>query len=196
VHTHSYVMSKTETKRTLSTADERRDTLIRVALPIFAEQGYRAASTVQIAAAAGISQAYLFRLFPTKLDLFEAAYDAGRSRIIAILTKAADEADATDGGETVLHAMGHAYGEMLETERDLLQIQLQAQVVAGEPRIAQAAQRTFNDLYALASERSGATDEELRDWFATGMLMNVMAAIGAPELTSRWSKTLCMKDED
>jgi AcrR family transcriptional regulator len=192
VHTHTQAMSKPNATRTLSTADERREALVRAALPIFAEQGFRSASTVQIAAAAGISQAYLFRLFPTKVDLFVAAYDAGRSRILEIVGRAADEAD---DDETVLHAMGQAYGEMLETERDLLQIQLQAQVVAGEPRIAQAAQRTFYDLYALASERSGATDEELRDWFATGMLMNVMAAIGAPELTSRWSETLCMKGE-
>ena len=86
-------------------------------------------------------------------------------------------------------------GRCSRRERDLLQIQLQAQVVAGEPRIAKAAQRTFKDLYALASERSGADDEELRAWFAQGMLMNVMAAIGAPELGSQWSRTLC-KNED
>lgn len=185
-------MSKDEATRTLSTADERRATLIRVALPIFAEQGFRSASTVQIATAAGISQAYLFRLFPTKTDLFVAAYEAGRGRILEIVSQGADDASED---ESVLHAMGVAYGEMLESERDLLQIQLQAQVVAGEPRIAEAAQRTFNDLYALASERSGATAEELRDWFATGMLMNVMAAIGAPELTANWADTLCMKEE-
>lgn len=186
-------MNPPDPTRTLSTAGERRDTLLRAALPIFAEQGYKAASTVTIAEAAGISQAYLFRLFPTKIDLFVAAYDVGRSRIIEILSKAADGA-ADD--ESVLHAMGTAYGEMLESERDLLQIQLQAQVVAGEPRIAAAAQRTFKDLYALASERSGADEEELRNWFAKGMLMNVMAAIGAPELSSNWSKTLCMGDDD
>ncbi len=178
--------------RTLSTAAERRETVLGAALPIFAEQGYRAASTVAIAKAAGISQAYLFRLFPTKTDLFVAVYDEARARIVAIVAAAAEDA----GGEDPLHAMGMAYGEMLETERDLLQIQLQAQVVAGEPRIAKAAQQTFRDLYALASERSGADDEELRAWFAQGMLMNVMAAIGAPELSAQWSRTLCKHDED
>ena len=177
--------------RTLSTAEERRATVLAAALPIFAEQGFRAASTVAIARAAGISQAYLFRLFPTKTDLFVAVYDEARSRIVAILADAADRA----GDDEPLHAMGHAYGEMLGTERDLLQIQLQAQVVAGEPLIAKAAQQTFRDLYALASTRSGADEEELRGWFAQGMLMNVMAAIGAPELSATWSQTLC-KNED
>lgn len=177
--------------RTLSTASERRETLIAAALPIFAAQGYRAASTVAIAKAAGISQAYLFRLFPTKADLFVAAYDEARGRVIALLTRAADEA----GDVEPLEAMGIAYGEMLESERDLLQIQLQAQVVADEPKIVTAAQRMFRDLYALASERSGADEDELRGWFAQGMLMNVMAAVGAPELRTRWSESLCMRGQ-
>jgi hypothetical protein len=94
-----------------------------------------------------------------------------------------------------LEAMGRAYGEMLENERDLLQIQLQAQVVADEPKIVAGAQRMFRDLYALASERSGADEDELRAWFAQGMLMNVMAAVGAPELKTRWSESLCKQDD-
>lgn len=178
--------------RTLSTAEERRESLVAAALPIFAEQGYRATSTVAVAKAAGISQAYLFRLYPTKADLFVAAYDDARAQVVALLTRAADEAG--DGIEP-LEAMGRAYGEMLESERDLLQIQLQAQVVADEPKIAAAAQRMFRDLYALASERSGADEDELRGWFAQGMLMNVMAAVGAPELKTRWSESLCKQDD-
>lgn len=176
--------------RTLSTAAERREALVAAALPIFAEQGYRAASTVAIAKAAGISQAYVFRLFPTKADLFVAAYEEAGDRIVSLLGRAADGAGE---GVEPLEAMGKAYGEMLETERDLLQIQLQAQVVADEPKIVAAAQRTFRDLYALASERSGADEEELRAWFAHGMLMNVMAAVGAPELKARWAESLCMQ---
>jgi AcrR family transcriptional regulator len=50
-------MNPPASTRTLSTAEERRETLVAAALPIFAEQGYRAASTVAIAKAAGISQA-------------------------------------------------------------------------------------------------------------------------------------------
>lgn len=192
MHTHSRLMNPPAATRTLSTAEERRESLVAAALPIFAEQGYRAASTVAIAKAAGISQAYLFRLFPTKADLFVAAYDDARAQIVALLTRAAD---AAGPDMEPLEAMGRAYGEMLETERDLLQIQLQAQVVSDEPKIVAAAQRMFRDLYALASERSGADDDELRGWFAQGMLMNVMAAVGAPELKTRWSENLCKQDD-
>ena len=182
------------TPRKLSTAEERREAVVAAAVPIFAELGFRAASTSSIAEAAGISQAYLFRLFPTKTDLFVAAYGAAHDRILAIMTRAAAGAEERD---VVLESMGRAYGEMLANERDLLLLQLQAQVFAGEPRVSDAVRGTFEDLYDLAAERSGADEEELRGWFAKGMLMNVMAAIGAPELDAEWAETLCMKfDED
>lgn len=51
------------------TADERRETVLSVADRVFAERGFAATPTMAVAEAAGISHAYLFRLFPTKSDL-------------------------------------------------------------------------------------------------------------------------------
>ena len=185
-------MTPRASNRTLSTADERRVTLVEAAIPVFAEQGFRAASTVEIAQAAGISQAYLFRLFPTKVDLFVAVCEATRKRMLDAFRRAAGEAGA---GQTPLEAMGQAYGELLEEDRDLLLIQLQSQVVSGEPRISAAMRRTFAELHALVAERSGADAEEIRRFFAQGMLMNVMAAIGALELDEPWAEALCEKGD-
>ncbi len=52
------------------TADERRAAIEAAAVPFFAERGFRGASTADIAAAAGCSEALLYKLFPTKLALF------------------------------------------------------------------------------------------------------------------------------
>lgn len=176
--------------RTLSTAEERRVALVEAAIPVFAEHGFRAASTIDIAAAAGISQAYLFRLFPTKVDLFLAVSEAARSRMLDAFRQAAAHPGAD---QTALDAMGQAYRDLLEEDRDLLLIQLQSQVVSGEPRIAASMQQTFRELYALIADRSGADDEELQAFFAKGMLMNVMAAINALELDEPWAQALCQK---
>ncbi len=172
--------------RTLSTAEERRDAIVEAALPIFAEEGFRTASTLRIAEAAGISQAYLFKLFPTKVDLFLAACSLVRARLLERMSTAADA--ATPGEE--LAEMGCAYDELLAEEPDLLRLQIQSQAVSGEPEIAAAMQRTFRELYALARERSGASEEDLRGWFAAGMLINVMATIGAGELDEPWAVVL------
>ncbi len=47
---------------------------------------------MEIAEAAGISQAYLFRLFPTKVDLFVAAADEGSRRMLATFREASEQA--------------------------------------------------------------------------------------------------------
>lgn len=185
-------MAPRSATRTLSTAEDRRVTLVEAATPAFAEHGFRAASTIDIAARAGISQAYLFRLFPTKVDLFVAVCEATRARMLTVFREASDSRPAD---VSALQAMGEAYRELLDEDRDLLLIQLQSQVVSGEPKIAAAMQETFRRLHELVSERADATDEEIQAWFGQGMLMNVMAAIDATTLDEPWARALCEKDD-
>lgn len=177
--------------RTLSTAEERREALVEAAIPIFAERGFRSASTIEIARGAGISQAYLFRLFPTKVELFVAVCAATRTRMLEVFRSAAK---SRDEGTPAMQAMGHAYRDLLEGDRDLLLIQLQSQVTSGEPEIAASMRQTFGELYALVAELAEAGEDEMRNFFASGMLMNVMAAIGARELGEPWARVLSAKN--
>lgn len=55
--------------------DDRRAQLIDVALALFAEHGYDGASTRAIATAAGVTEALIFRHFPTKRDLLRAVIE-------------------------------------------------------------------------------------------------------------------------
>jgi len=174
--------------RTLSTAEERRAELTDAAVEVFAERGY-AAGTMDIAKAAGISQAYLFRLFPTKPELFVAAYEIASSRMAQTFRDAANHARAE--GRDPLQEMGHAYGDLIDRDRDLLRMQLHAQVAAGtEPLVRDAVQRCFGELYELVQRESGASPDDLQPWFAHGMLCNVMASIGADQLDDDWAKAL------
>jgi AcrR family transcriptional regulator len=175
--------------RTLSTADERRETVLQAAEKVFAARGYHGTPTTAIAKAAGISQAYLFRLFPTKRELFVALVDRCYERTAATFARAADE--ATDA--TPLAAMGAAYGELLR-DRDALLLQLQTHAATDDPEIRDAVRRGFGRLYELVAQRSGATDEELQHWFAHGMLMNVVAAMRADELDEPWARALTCWD--
>jgi AcrR family transcriptional regulator len=175
--------------RTLSTAEERRPAVLEAAIPIFAERGYHAAPTLEIAKAAGISQAYLFRLFPTKAELFAAVTAAASERMKAVFREAAKRARAERLDP--LAEMGRAYDELLSRDRDLLLIQLHSRVVAGrEPLIREAAQRCFREIYELAAQESGATDVVLRAGVAHGMLCDMMAAIDAYEVNETWARVL------
>jgi AcrR family transcriptional regulator len=55
--------------------EERRDQLLRVAMSLFSNQGFRGTTTKEIAHAAGVSEAMVFRHFATKEDLYAAILD-------------------------------------------------------------------------------------------------------------------------
>ncbi len=51
--------------------EERRRCIVEVAMPLFARAGFAGTTTKEIAAAAGVSEALLFRHFPSKAALYE-----------------------------------------------------------------------------------------------------------------------------
>ncbi len=56
-------------------ADDRRLQIVRVALRLFSERGFRGTTTKEIAQAAGVSEAIIYRHFATKDDLYTAIID-------------------------------------------------------------------------------------------------------------------------
>lgn len=54
--------------------DQRKDAIIDAVLPVLREHG-RSSTTKQLAAAAGIAEGTIFRVFPSKDELFDAAVD-------------------------------------------------------------------------------------------------------------------------
>jgi len=100
----------TPTRR--KSADERREDILAVAMERFAQVGYHGTSTEDIAAGAGISQPYLFRLFGTKKALFLACDERACDRVLDAFRRAAENAP----GET-LEALGRAYYNSGQHER-------------------------------------------------------------------------------
>jgi TetR/AcrR family transcriptional regulator len=56
-------------------ASDRRLQLIETALDFFSRKGYSGTTTKEIAAAAGVTEAIIFRHFPSKQDLYNAVLD-------------------------------------------------------------------------------------------------------------------------
>ncbi|MGH9078855.1 MAG: TetR/AcrR family transcriptional regulator [Acidimicrobiales bacterium] len=169
------------------TAKERRTAVLAAAISEFARSGYAGTSTETIAARAGISQPYLFRLFGTKKDLFVATYDLVGDRIIGELSRAGQGLD----GQEALEAMGAAYTELMQ-DPELLQVQLHGFAAApGDPDIAASCRRTFEVLQQLFFDRTHLSGDELRQFFAMGMLINVMAAIDLQSISEHWAESLC-----
>ena len=164
------------------TAEERRADVLRCAVAEFARTGYQGTSTENVARAAGISQPYLFKMFPTKKALFIALIEQGFGRVRQGFVDAAG--DAT--GEEALARMGDRYAELLR-DRDELLLQMQAYAACDDAEIGEVTLREFGKLWREVQRLSGLEQERLQQFFATGMLMNVVAAM---DVTGRGSESL------
>jgi len=174
------------TSTTRHTADERRDEIVAAALHAFAEGGYAGTSTESIARAVGVSQPYLFQLFGTKRELFLAVVRHCFGRTGLVFHEAARRRPDDDQDCSVLHLMGKSYMRLL-SDTDLLRIQLQAYAACGDDDVRVVVREEFTKLYASVKRESGATNEEIHQFFAEGMLLNVAAALELGGTPETWS---------
>jgi AcrR family transcriptional regulator len=170
---------------TRKTADERREEIIVAAFDEFAEHGLHGTSTDRIARKAGVSQPYLFRLFGTKKELY---LDVVRSCLRQTLELFQDAA-AGKTGEEALQAMGAAYVEQLK-DRRRLRGQMQAYADSGDPEVAEVVRAGYGALVEFVERVSGLEPERIRDFFAFGMLLNVVASMNLLEQPAPWASRL------
>jgi AcrR family transcriptional regulator len=171
----------TETKQRMPAA-ERRELVLDAAVAEFAVHGLAGTSTEDVARQAGISQPYLFRLFPTKKALFLELVDRCFRRVRDAFIAAAG--DRT--GEEAMMAMADAYERLLE-DRTLLLLQMQAYAACDDPEIRAATRAGFKKLWELVERLTGLPFQTVVDFFAVGMLMNVAAAMDLPAVDERWT---------
>lgn len=97
-------------KQRLSSA-ERREAIVRSAIELFAQNGFKGTTTRELAAAVGVSEPVLYQHFPSKGDLYTAIVDQMTCKVAEGLEKRLCEADETVDeqeyfqwlGEQVLH---------------------------------------------------------------------------------------------
>jgi AcrR family transcriptional regulator len=154
-------------------AEERREQVLDAAVAEFGERGYHGASTASIAKRAGISQPYIYALFPNKRELFLAV---DRHVVDRIRRAFLDAVRGRSTPEDRLEAMGNAYIDLL-ADRDEIRFQMQAHAAAGNPELAAPVRKEFTGLWEDVKRISGASDEQVRDFMAKGMLLNVFASL-------------------
>src|SRR5262250_234717 len=142
-------------------AAERREMVLEAAVAEFALRGLAGTSTEDVARSAGISQPYLFRLFPTKKGLFLALVERCYLRIEEAFIAAAG--DKT--GDEALSAMADEY-ERLLADRTLLLLQMQAYAACEDPDIRAATRAGYKRLWTLVERLSGLPFDRIVHFFA------------------------------
>ena len=153
------------------TGAARRDQILAAARRVFADKGF-AATTDEVARAAGVSQPYVVRLFGSKRELFLAAYRQAAAEIEEALGSVEAGPDAGLG-------MAQAYVRLLD-DRDLLRLTMHGFLAGSDDEVGKIARHTLGEAFRLFRDRTGATDDEARVFVASGMLINVLLAVDAP----------------
>lgn len=167
-------------------AAERRDALIEAAVHEFAHGGLYGTPVARIAQRVEVAQPYVFTLFPTKRDLFLAAVERGFQVVADTFTRAAEEFDPATAPPDVdlLRAMGRAYVELLQTQRDYLLLQHQSYAACDDDVVRESVRRDYARLVAHVERLSGAEPERIDEFLRYGMWLNVAAAMGVEDLSA------------
>ncbi|WP_395571996.1 TetR/AcrR family transcriptional regulator [Streptomyces sp. BK79] len=169
-------------------AEERRESVIRAATSEFARGGYYGTSTEAIAKRVGVSQPYLFRLFPGKKAIFLAVAE----RCLRDMRKVFEAASEGLHGEEALQAMAEAYTRLISEQPEKLQMQLQVYVTvaaaeaAGEHEFGEMVRKGWLELWDAVHLPLGGDVNETTTFMAYGMLINTLAGMGFPPEHRIW----------
>ncbi|MFE6663025.1 TetR/AcrR family transcriptional regulator [Streptomyces sp. NPDC057697] len=170
-------------------AEERRESVIRAAIVEFARGGYSGTSTEAIARRVGVSQPYLFRLFPNKQAMFLAAVERCLADTRAVFAEVAEGLE----GEEAVRAMASAYRRLIVEDPDKLQMQMQTYAAvataeaSGDHAFVEAARAAWLEMWDEIHLALGGDIEETTSFWAFGMLINTLASFGFPAGHRVWS---------
>lgn len=165
------------------TADERRAQILAIAAQEFAIGGLHGTSTETIARRAGITQAYVFRLFGSKRNLFVQVVNAAFDQLIDGMRAAA----GTGGGLEALSAMGRTYDAML-VDRTALLLQLQGFAAASDREVREAVRASFARMWHAVADATGLDPVTVKSFLAFGMLLNNAAAMELSDVDEPWAR--------
>jgi AcrR family transcriptional regulator len=179
------------------TADERREDVIRAAIIEFATFGLHGGSTERIAERAGISQPYVLRLFGTKKALFLAALNRVTEEIVAAWKTSIVDLEQRLGErgtpEERLLAMGMSYEGIA---RDIVRLRLILQGFASseDEDVRAMTQGWLGRMFAWVRRTSDASPEQVRIFFAQGMMLAVAASVRAADRaeSDEWARAMLM----
>jgi AcrR family transcriptional regulator len=162
---------------------ERRSQVLGIAAEEFADHGLHGASIDAIAHRAGITQAYVFRMFGTKKALFLELAGAAFDRFSDGMAEAAGAARGLDA----LTRMGARYYEAL-ADRTTLMLQLQGLAACGDPEVRDLVRARVARMWDTIAGLSGLDPVTVKSFLAFGMLLNSAAALDVDGLDEPWAE--------
>ena len=86
--------------------------------------------------------------------------------------------------------MGEAYGELIRSNPNRLRGQMQTYAACDDAEICAVARRGYGELVDFVQRASGVDSMRLSEFFARGMLINVIASMDLLDAKEPWAQKL------
>src|SRR6266496_139418 len=167
------------------TAEERREAVREAASAEFAAHGYERTSTEKIARRVGISQPYIFRLFGTKRNLFDAAV----RRCLIETLEVFEHAAAGKHGQEALEAIAAAHAEILH-EGGRLVGRLRSSGACDDPETREIVREGYGKLVAFVERVSGLPPDQVVGFLGRALLVDLITALDLARRPEPWSERI------
>ncbi len=159
----------------------RREQILAAALVEFGHKGLHGGSTVAIARDIDISHPNLFRIYPTKHELFVAVLKHVFERVEARMLSVGESAE-----ENPLDAMSDAWGVLMQ-ERDLMFMILQGYAASDDDNIRDIMREWTREVFERVEVLPGVGEDGAHDFIAQGMFYMAAAAMDLPARGDAWA---------
>ena len=161
------------------TAEQRKAEIVETAIVLFGRHGFKGTTTKTLAQAAGISEATIFKYFPTKDALYAAAFErrtaVGTAELVSELQGYADRQDDEGLLRRLIHAILIGYDRDRDLHRMLMYAWLEQGKTANTRMWAQMRKSSplfdFLDRFVRQRQREGVFSPD-----ATGLLSAALLA--------------------
>lgn len=120
-------------------AHERKRTILDGARSVFAASSYAQAETADLAKAAGVKPAALYRYFPSKRDLYLATLRDAGPRLLELWRQAIDQAEDP---LAAIWTLGMAYYDHVESHSAVMRLWFQALGETADPEVRETVAAT------------------------------------------------------
>jgi len=164
-------------------AKERKKQILKCAVTVFARSNYQSARMADIAAEAGISEAAVYKYFPSKSAIYLNVLEHMSTRILIFWQ---DEIDKEPDAYKALRNMGLTYFRRMSRHPEEVKVQFKAIAEAGNPEIANRLRKDHENYMRLIRKviRKGIRDGSFQKdadpdalgflFDGVGILMNMM----------------------
>ena len=162
-------------------SDDRREQILDAATAVFGERGYVGGTTDAIARAAGISQAYVVRMFGSKEDLFAEVCARAGQRVAEAFRAAIAQFTPDSTVEDKLRLLGETYGYLIADRGTLLSL-MHAFTQGADPKFGPLGRDYFLNAFRIVRDEAGMGGAQTTAFFAQGMLINTLLAMRMPDV--------------